>query len=153
MDNIDRKILRELQKNGRITMTELSERVSLTKTPCIERVRRLEKAKIVTGYTAQLAPEKLDAGHIAFVQVTLNDTTTQALQEFNLAVQQTPQIQSCHMIAGNFDYLLKVRTKDVNDYRQFLGTTIAQLPKVQQTSTFIVMETVSDRTTFNVPES
>ena len=153
MDNIDRKILRELQKNGRITMTELSERVSLTKTPCIERVRRLEKAKIVTGYTAQLAPEKLDAGHIAFVQVTLNDTTTQALQEFNLAVQQTPQIQSCHMIAGNFDYLLKVRTKDVNDYRQFLGTTIAQLPKVQQTSTFIVMETVSDRTTFSVPES
>lgn len=153
MDKIDQKILRELQKDGRITMTELSERVSLTKTPCIERVRRLEKAKIIKGYMAQLAPEKLDAGHIAFVQVTLNDTTTQALQEFNLAVQRTPQIQSCHMIAGNFDYLLKVRTKDVNDYRQFLGTTIAQLPKVQQTSTFIVMETVSDRTTVNVPDS
>ncbi len=150
MDKIDRKILRELQNNGRITMTELAEKVSLTKTPCIERVKRLEKAKVITGYRAQLAPEKLDAGHIAYVQVTLNDTTTMALQEFNLAVQQTPQIQSCHMIAGNFDYLLKVRTKDVNDYRQFLGTTIAQLPKVQQTSTFIVMETVTDRTTVNV---
>ncbi len=134
-------------------MTELAERVSLTKTPCVERVRRLEKAKIITGYRAELSPEKLDAGHIAFVQVTLSDTTTMALQEFNLAVQRTPQIQSCHMIAGNFDYLLKVRTKDVNEYRQFLGTTIAQLPKVQQTSTFIVMEAVCDRTTVNIKDN
>jgi len=152
MDKIDRKILRELQKDGRMTMTELSQRVGLTKTPCIDRVRRLEKNKVIAGYGAQLNPEKMEAGHIAFVQVTLNDTTTKALQEFNLAVQQIPQIQSCHMIAGNFDYLLKVRTKDVAAYRQFLGTTLALLPKVQQTSTFIVMEAVSDAVTFNVPE-
>ena len=152
MDKIDRKILRELQCDGRMTLTELSTRVALTKTPCMERVRRLEKSKIITGYGAHLNPDKMGAGHIAFVQVTLNDTTTKALQEFNLAVQQVPQIQSCHMIAGNFDYLLKVRTKDVAEYRQFLGTTIAQLPKVQHTSTFIVMEAVSDKITFNVPD-
>lgn len=131
-------------------MTELAHQVGLTKTPCMERVRRLEKQKVITGYGARLNPDKLDAGHIAIVQVTLNDTTTKALQEFNLAVQKTPEIQSCLMIAGNFDYLLKVRTKDVAEYRQFLGTTIAQLPKVQHTSTFMVMETVSDHITFDI---
>jgi len=152
MDKLDQKILRELQRDGRITMTELSARVGLTKTPCIERVRRLEKNKVITGYGAHLNPEKMEAGHIAFVQVSLNDTTTHALHEFNLAVSQIPQIQSCHMIAGNFDYLLKVRTKDVAAYRQFLGTKLARLPKVQHTSTFIVMESVSDKITIEVPE-
>ena len=152
MDKIDRKILRALQADGRMTMTALSERIGLSKTPCIERVRRLEASKVITGYGAHLNPDKLQAGHIAFVQVSLNDTTTAALQEFNLAVQKVSQIQSCHMIAGNFDYLLKVRTKDVAEYRQFLGTTLAQLPKVQHTSTFIVMESVSDKVTFDISE-
>ncbi len=152
MDKIDRKILRALQADGRMTMTALSERIGLSKTPCIERVRRLEDSKVITGYGAHLNPDKLQAGHIAFVQVSLNDTTTAALQEFNLAVQKVSQIQSCHMIAGNFDYLLKVRTKDVAEYRQFLGTTLAQLPKVQHTSTFIVMESVSDKVTFDISE-
>ncbi len=151
MDKIDRKILKELQADGRMTITELSNRVGLTKTPCIDRLRRLESEGIITGYGAHLNPNHLDAGHIAFVQVSLNDTTTKALQEFNLVVSQVPEIQSCHMIAGNFDYLLKVRTKDVAQYRQFLGTTLAQLPKVQHTSTFIVMESVSDKVTFDVP--
>ncbi len=152
MDKFDRKILHELQENARITMTELAGRVGLTKTPCIERLKRLEKSGVIGGYRAQIDPTSLDAGHIAFVQVTLRDTTTAALQEFNLAVQQIPQIQACHMIAANFDYLLKVRTKDVSEYRHFLGTTIAQLPKIQQTSTFIVMESVVDRLTFNIPD-
>ncbi len=151
MDKIDKNILREIQSNGRITMTELANRVGLTKTPCIERLRRLESSGVISGYGAHLDPSKLDAGHIAFVQVSLNDTTTAALHEFNLAVKQVPEIQSCHMIAGNFDYLLKVRTKDVAEYRQFLGTTLALLPKVQHTSTFIVMESVADKITFNVP--
>lgn len=151
MDKFDKKILKEVQDNGRITMTELANRVGLTKTPCIERLRRLEKKGVINGYGAKLNPSALDAGHIAFVQVTLNDTTTAALQEFNLAVQQIPEIQACHMVAANFDYLLKVRTRDVTDYRHFLGTTIAQLPKVQQTSTFIVMESVVDKVTFDIP--
>ncbi|MEH6405112.1 MAG: Lrp/AsnC ligand binding domain-containing protein [Sneathiella sp.] len=152
MDKFDKKILNEIQHHGRITMTELASRTGLTKTPCIDRLRKLEKQGIISGYGAHLNPEKLDAGHIAFVQVSLNDTTTIALQEFNLAIKKVPQIQSCHMIAGNFDYLLKVRTKDVTEYRHFLGTTLAQLPKVQHTSTFIVMESVTDRITFNIPQ-
>ncbi|GLQ07890.1 Lrp/AsnC ligand binding domain-containing protein [Sneathiella chinensis] len=152
MDKIDKKILKELQTDGRITMTELSNRVGLSKTPCIERVRRLEASGVIQGYGAYLDPTRLEAGHIAFVQVTLKDTTTSALQEFNQAVKRVPQIQACHMIAGNFDYLLKVRTRDVAEYRQFLGTTIAQLPQVQHTSTFIVMEAVSDRLTFSIPD-
>ncbi len=150
MDKIDRKIIHELQADGRITMTELAARVGLTKTPCIDRVKRLESKKIITGYGARLDPNKLGAGHIAFVQVSLNDTTAAALQEFNLAVSKIPEIQSCHMVAANFDYLLKVRTKDVTEYRHFLGATLARLPKVQHTSTFIVMESVTDKPTFEV---
>jgi Lrp/AsnC family transcriptional regulator, leucine-responsive regulatory protein len=152
MDKIDKRIIRELQQDGRITMTELASRVGLTKTPCIDRVKRLESLKVIKGYGAKLDPVKLDVEHIAFVQVTLNDTTTRALQEFNLAVQNVPQIQSCHMVAANFDYLLKIRTKDITEYRHFLGTVLAQLPKVQQTSTFIVMESVVDKTDFAISD-
>jgi len=144
MDNIDRKILRELQNDGRMTMTELSMRVGLSKTPCLERVRRLQTAGIIRGYQAELNPNVLGAGHIAFVQVTLDDTTSQALDQFNTAVKALPAVQACHMIAGNFDYLLKVRTRDIQSYRHVLGESIATLPHVQQTSTFVVMETVQD---------
>ena len=150
MDKIDKKILHELQNNGRITMTELSQRVGLSKTPCLDRVRRLEKTGVICGYQAQINPSSLGSGHIAFVQITLNDTTTQTLDEFNAAVKKLPMIQACHMIAGGFDYLLKVRTNDIESYRKVLGDGIAKLPHLQQSSTFVVMETVTDSSTIPI---
>jgi len=151
MDNIDRKILFELQNDARMTITELSQRVALSKTPCLERVRKLEGSGHIQGYHARLNASLLGAGHIAYVQVILKDTTTQKLNDFNDAVRAIPEIQSCHMIAGGFDYLLKVRTNDIAHYRTILGEKLALLPHVQQTTTYVVMESVKDNTSIPIP--
>lgn len=145
LDGIDRKIIDALTTNGRITVTDLAQTVGLSKTPCQIRMRRLEERGYILGYAAITDPAKLDAGHIAFVQVTLSDTRSQALQAFNGAARQVREIEQCHMIAGGFDYLLKVRTKDIAAYRRVLGERISTLPHVTQTSTFVVMEAVKDR--------
>ncbi len=147
LDRTDFRILREIQENGRISMVELSRRVHLTKTPCAERVRRLEKAGVIRGYFAALDPATIDAGHVVMVQVQLERTTAADLEAFNAAVQDVPEIQSCMMMAGGFDYLLKVRTRDIAAYRELLGTRISRLPHVQQTHTYVVMEVVKDEVT------
>ena len=144
LDRIDQSIIRELQKNSRITVTELASRVGLSKTPCQVRMRRLEEQGYITGYTALVNQTKLGLSHIAFAQVTLNDTISGALAAFNKAVKQISAVEQCHMIAGNFDYLLKVRTRNMQEYRQVLGEEISALPHVLQTSTFVVMENVRD---------
>lgn len=144
LDRIDQSIIRELQKNSRITVTELASRVGLSKTPCQVRMRRLEEQGYITGYTALVNQTKLGLSHIAFAQVTLNDTSSSALAAFNNAVKQVSAVEQCHMIAGNFDYLLKVRTSNMAEYRQVLGEEISALPHVLQTSTFVVMENVRD---------
>ncbi|GGK70988.1 Lrp/AsnC family transcriptional regulator [Amphritea balenae] len=147
MDNLDKldiAILRELQKNARITVTELASRVGLSKTPCQIRMKRLEEQGYILGYIALVDQKKLGTKHVAFVQVTLSDTKTRALQAFNEAVREIPEIEQCHMIASNFDYLLKIRTTGMESYREVLGEKISSLPYVAQTSTFVVMEDVKD---------
>lgn len=143
-DRIDQAIIRELQKNARITITELASRVGLSKTPCQVRMRRLEEKGFITGYTVLVNQARLGQNHIAFAQVTLSDTSSDALKAFNSAVKQIAAIEQCHMIAANFDYLMKVRTRNMAEYRQVLGEQISALPHVQQTSTFVVMENVKD---------
>lgn len=144
LDKLDISILRELQKNGRITVTELASRVGLTKTPCQVRLKRLEELNYILGFTAIINQKKIGASHVAFVQVTMNDTKTKALKAFNDAVRKIPEVEQCHMMAANFDYLLKVRTNDIDGYREVLGEKISNLPHVKQTSTFVVMEDVKD---------
>lgn len=144
LDKLDMSILRELQKNGRITVTELASQVGLSKTPCQVRLKRLEEAKYIQGYTAIIDQKKLGSSHVAFVQVTMNDTKTRALQAFNEAVRKIPEVEQCHMIAADFDYLIKVRTTDIDNYREVLGEKISSLPFVKQTSTFVVMEDIKD---------
>lgn len=151
LDLTDLRILDEIQKDGRISVVELSRRVHLTKTPCAERLRRLEKAGVICGYFAKLDPVVMNAGHIVMVQVQLKGTTADDLEAFNAAVRRVPEIQSCHMVAGGYDYLLKVRSKDINAYRKTLGEVISKLPGVLQTHTYVVMETVKDDVTLPVP--
>lgn len=143
-DRFDLAIIKELQINARITITELASRVGLSKTPCQVRMRRLQHEGYILGYTALINRSKLGDKHIAFVQVTLNDTKTRALDAFNRAVRGIAEVEQCHMIAGSFDYLLKVRTADMETYRAILGEKISSLPHVVQTSTFVVMESVKD---------
>jgi len=144
LDQFDRKIIQYLRGNARITVTELANKVGLTKTPCQNRIRRLERDGYLVGYTALVDHQKLGQGHVAFVQVHLSDTTERSLREFNAAVRQVAAVEQCHMIAGGFDYLLKVRTADIGEYRRALGETIATLPHVSHTSTFVAMESVKD---------
>ena len=143
-DRIDQSIINELQNNARITLTELSNRVGLSKTPCHIRMRRLEQEGYILGYHALIDRSRMGARHVAFVEVTLSDTRSQALKSFNQAVKKIPEVEQCHMIAGNFDYLLKIRTTDMASYRSVLGEKISTLPHVKQTSTFVVMESVRD---------
>jgi Lrp/AsnC family leucine-responsive transcriptional regulator len=145
LDRIDRNILDTLSREGRLSSTELARRVGLSKTPVQARVRRLEKDGYIRGYAALIDRERMGEGHIAFVQVTLSDTRSAALDAFNQAVLKVREIEQCHMIAGGFDYLLKIRTKDISSYRRVLGERISALPHVAQTSTFVAMETVKDR--------
>ncbi len=150
LDSIDYNILNELQSDGRLSMVELANRVHLTKTPCTERVKRLEKAGILTGYHAAIDPEKVGANHVTIVHVNLTRTSDSTLKEFNKAVQRIPEVQTCMMIAGSFDYMLKVRTRDMAHFRSVLGEQIGSLPGVMQTHSFAVMEVVKDQSSIRM---
>ncbi|PJC87639.1 leucine-responsive transcriptional regulator Lrp [Vibrio sp. HA2012] len=142
LDRIDRNILNELQKDGRISNVELSKRVGLSPTPCLERVRRLERQGYITGYTALLNPQYLDASLLVFVEITLNRGAPDVFEQFNIAVQKLDDIQECHLVSGDFDYLLKTRVSDMSAYRRLLGDTLLRLPGVNDTRTYVVMEEV-----------
>ncbi len=144
LDRFDRAILAALAENGRISITDLATRIGLSKSPTQVRLRRLEQVGAILGYRAMLDPIRLGLDHVAFVEVRLSDTREAALTAFNLAVARVPEIEQAHMIAGNFDYLLKVRTSDMSAYRQFLGETISTLPYVASTSTYVAMEAVKE---------
>ena len=145
LDEFDHKILAVLREDGRITMTELAQRIGLSKTPCQQRVRRMIEAKIILGFRAIVDPARLGLEHVAFAEVKLSDTREAALRDFNAAVRRIPEVEECHMIASSFDYLLKVRTADIRKYRLVLGEKISSLPHVANTSTFVAMETVKER--------
>lgn len=144
LDDYDRKILAVLREDGRITVTDLAQRIGLSKTPCQQRLKRLLENRVILGFTAIVDPAKLGLDHVAFTEVKLSDTREKALEAFNAAVRRIPEIEECHMIASSFDYLLKVRTADIHKYRIVLGERISSLPHVASTSTFISMETVRE---------
>lgn len=144
LDSYDKAILNQLSTNGRITITELSRLIGLSKTPCQARIKRLESDGYITGYRALLNPIKLGLDHIAFVEVKLTSTHENALKAFNDKVMQIKEIEQCHMIAGGFDYLLKVRTQSISEYRRVMGERISSLPHVASTSTFVAMEAVKE---------
>lgn len=145
LDQFDRKIIDALVEDGRLSITDLSEKVGLSKTPCQVRLKRLMTEGYITGFKASLDPRKFGLDHIAFAEVKLSDTREAALSEFNAAVKKIREVEECHMIAGSFDYLLKVRTADIRRYRLVLGEKISSLPHVSSTSTFVVMQSVKDR--------
>lgn len=145
IDLIDRKIIDTLRVDGRIPVAELARRVGLSKTPCQIRLRRLIDDGFIRGFRAMIDPIKLGIGHIAFAEVKLSDTRERALAEFRRGVLRIEEVEECHMIASHFDYLLKVRTADILTYRAVLGEKISSLPHVASTSTFVVMETITDQ--------
>lgn len=144
LDNIDKKILRHLQKDGRISNVDLAKAINLSPTPCLERVKRLERSGYIKGYKAELDPAKLNQSLVLFVQVKLEHTTSDVFDELKNWVSRTPEVIECHMVAGGFDYLLKVRISDMNAYRHLLGEELTSLRGVTATSTYVVMEPVKE---------
>ena len=144
IDKFDRRILEALAEDGRMSITDLARRVGLSNTPCQQRLKRLVAEGYIEGFKAILNPAKMGLDHVAFAEVKLTNTHEDALRAFNEAVKKIPEVEECHMIAGRFDYLLKIRTRDIRRYRHVLGERISALPFVASTSTNVAMETVMD---------
>lgn len=144
LDRFDHAILEVLSSEGRISVTDLAKRIGLSKSPTQVRLRRLEAESVITGYQALIDPIRLGLDHVAFVEVKLTDTREKALQAFNTAVAQIAEIEQAHMIASNFDYLLKVRTRSMAAYRSVLAEKISTLPHVSSTSTYVAMQAVKE---------
>ena len=149
LDKIDQRILEELSADGRLSIVELATRVNLSNTPCSERVKRLERTGYIDGYAAIVNMDRLGLSHLTVVQVSLAATAgANLLDDFNEAVQSVPEIESCLMVAGSFDYLLTVRTRDIAHFRAVLGQKINMLPGIHQTNSFAVMENVKQARPF-----
>jgi len=144
IDSYDLKIIEILRTEGRLAVTELAKRIGISKSPCQARLKKLQSNGYILGFAAQVNHAKLDLEQVAFTEVKMSDTREGALKAFNEAVKKIPEIEECHLIAGAFDYLLKVRTSDINAYRKVLGESISSLPNVANTSTYVSMQSIKD---------
>ena len=143
-DRFDRALLTALAEDGRMTVTDLAKRIGLSKSPTQARLKRLENKGVILGYRALIDPIRMGLDHVAFVEVRLTDTREKALDAFNQAVARISEIEQAHLIAGNFDYLMKIRTKSMKDYRRVLAERISTLPHVASTSTYVAMQAVKE---------
>jgi len=146
LDKIDFRILKILQKNARIPMTELAEKVGLSTTPVTERVRRLEREHYITGYHAHLNPHLLGKPLLVFVELKLQSKSGNIFEDFKKEVLKIPQIMECHLVSGEYDYLIKVRLHDMSAYRDMLGNILLQLPAASESRSYVVMEEVKENT-------
>lgn len=149
IDRIDLNILNFLQEEGRLSNVQLANRINLSTSPCLERVKRLEKENYITGYKANLNASKLGFNVIAYIQVTLNRSTRDVFDDFKRAVLATPEIEECNMVAGGFDYIVKLRFSSMDQYRDILGRVVT-LPGVAQTNTYTVIEQIKKTDTIPI---
>lgn len=150
LDRTDRLILKYLQEDGRLSNVALAKKVNLSTTPCHERVRRLERDGYIRGYTALLDPGMVDAGLLVFVEIDLLRTSPDAFRDFRREAGKLSELLECHLVSGNFDYLLKARVRDMQEYRSLLGEKILALPGVADSRSYVVMEEVKETTVLQV---
>ena len=150
LDRIDLRILDLLQKDGRISNTKLAEEVNLSPTAVLARVQKLTTEGYILGYEAKLNPVLLGANFVVFVEILLDKTTPNALDEFSEAVVQYPKIMACLMISGGFDFLVKIRCANMDEFRRISGSVLWQLPGVKETRSYPVMEVIKDSAPLNL---
>jgi len=153
LDFIDLQLLTTLQNEGRIPVVELAKKVNLSATPCTLRMRRLEQEGVIVGYHARINPVALNQALMVFVTVSLKATDEASLKAFNAAVKPVKQILECHMLGGGFDYLLKIRARDMPEYREILGSIIGALPMIESTHSYFVMEQVKESPLLPIPRA
>ena len=144
LDRIDHKILAVLQNDARIPITELAEKVGLSVTPCGERVKNLEKEGVILGYHAHLNPHALGLGLLVFVELKLSTKSGAIFSKFKQEILKLPSVLECHLVSGDFDYLIKARIALMADYRHLLGDILLTLPGAQESRSYIVMEEVKE---------
>lgn len=142
LDRVDRLILKRLQEDGRLSISDLAAEVHLSVSPCLARVRRLEGLGYIAGYFAQLDPLKLGLTLLAYMAVQMDRTTPDVFERFGRLMRTFDEVLECHMVGGGFDYLVKVRVKDMAAFRRFLEEKMGGVKGVQQTHTYFVMEEV-----------
>jgi Lrp/AsnC family transcriptional regulator, leucine-responsive regulatory protein len=150
LDPTDRRILDVLQRDGRISNQDLSERVNLSPSACHRRVQRLEEERFIAGYVALLDPVTLGRTTTVFVEVTLTGQAEDILDAFEKAVARVPEVQECHLMAGAADYLLKVAAKDTEDFARIHRKALAGLPGVRGMQSSFVLRTVRQTTALPV---
>lgn len=153
LDKIDRKILGILQQDARISVTDLAEQVGLSVTPCGERIKRLEKEGVILGYHARLDPQALELSLLVFVEIKLSAKSGVIFENFKREIIKLPSIQECHLVSGEFDYLIKARISKMSDYRKLLGEILLTLPGAQESKSYIVMEEVKETLALPLEES
>jgi len=144
LDRTDRKILDFLQKNARIAMTELAEKVGLSATPCTERVRRLEREGVITGYHAHVNPHALGRGLLVFVELKLSAKSGEVFERVKNEMRYVPEVMECHLVSGDFDYLIKARIAEMSEYRRLLGNILLKLPAAAESRSYVVMEEIKE---------
>jgi Lrp/AsnC family transcriptional regulator, leucine-responsive regulatory protein len=144
LDKTDRKILDLLQRNGRLSMTELAEQIGLSATPCTERVRRLEREGVITGYHARLNPAAVGLGMLVFVELKMATKSDQVFNQVKRQIAGVPEVLDCHLVAGDFDYLIKARISEMSQYRRLLGNILLKLPGATESRSYIVMEELKE---------
>ncbi|MFL2799742.1 MAG: Lrp/AsnC family transcriptional regulator [Paracoccaceae bacterium] len=150
IDNIDIRILKILQKTGRITNFDLSEEINLSSSACHRRVSRLEADKIIKHYVAILDPIKIGLSTTVFVEITLNGQTDEVLDKFEEEIKKIPNVLECNLMAGSADYLLKVVAKDTDDFAKIHRESLSRLPGVAQIQSSFSLKTVFRGTDFPV---
>ncbi len=145
-DRIDIKILDLLQRQGRMSVTEVGEQVGLSTSPCSERIKRLERQGLITGYHARVDAARLGKPLLVFIEITLSQKSPQIFEAVKRELGQMPDILECHLISGSFDYLVKARLRAMGDYRELLGTILDKIPVPAQSNSYVVMEEVKEST-------
>lgn len=144
LDRIDRKILILLQQDGRMALTELAEQVGLSTTPTSERVKRLEREGVIEGYYARVNPRAVACAQLVFVELRLAAKSAEIFDQFRREVMKLPNIVECHLVSGDFDYLVKARISDMSQYRMLLGDILLNLPGAVESRSYVVMEEVKE---------
>jgi Lrp/AsnC family leucine-responsive transcriptional regulator len=144
LDRIDRRILDILQRDGRISMTELAGEVGLSASPCTERVKRMERAGVISGYFARVNPEALGKTLLVFVEIKLSTKSGDVFDAVRKELLHMPEVMECHLVSGSFDYLLKFRLRGMKEYRHLLGDILKRLPVSAESHSYVVMEEIKD---------
>jgi len=144
LDRIDRRILDILQRDGRISMTELAGEVGLSASPCTERVKRMERAGVISGYHARVNPEALGKTLLVFVEIKLATKSGDVFDSVRKELLHMPEVMECHLVSGSFDYLVKFRLRGMKEYRHLLGDILKRLPVAAESHSYVVMEDIKE---------